>query len=96
MKKRLAASTLIESIVALMIIMLVFGIIMNFYSRHINGMSKINKLDIYFSLTKFIESEDSSQLYENEENLYLLNYECIDTCTNKVVLQKRKVLLKIE
>lgn len=114
MKKKLRASTLIEAIVALVIIMLVFSIIMNFYLRQVKSSSQLNKLNIHFILNKIVNNEDVEQLYndteykfesfmikktvsqyKNKENLFLLKYECLDT-NKTILLQKRKVMLKIE
>lgn len=67
MKNKLKASTLIESIVALVIIMLVFSIIMSFYLKQVKSFSQINKLNIHFVLNKIVAQEDITQRYENAE-----------------------------
>lgn len=112
MKKKIKASTLIEAIVALVIIMLVFSIIMSFYLGQIKSSSQLNKLNIHFLMNKIANQEDDLNRYnDNEykfesfvikktvsqykdyENLYLLEYECLDT-NKTIILQKRKVILR--
>ncbi|OFX83104.1 MAG: hypothetical protein A2W99_13290 [Bacteroidetes bacterium GWF2_33_16] len=67
MKAKLKASSLIETIVAMVIILLVFGIVMSFYSSQLKSVNQSNILRAHYLLNKVSSQDDLKNTYSNEE-----------------------------
>ena len=67
MNSKLKASTLIETIIAMVIILIVFGIIMNFYSGQIKSFNNSSKIKAYYILNKVSSNDLNKKSFSDEE-----------------------------
>jgi hypothetical protein len=66
MKKKLKASTLVETIVALIVVLIVYGMVVNFFVNHAKRPPAKDILNIHFELKAFIIDDLKKKNYQDE------------------------------
>ncbi len=67
MRKAIKASSIIETIIAMVIIVIIYGIVLNFYLGQSKKSHQYNMLNIHFELKKYIETDIKEGNFEANE-----------------------------